>query len=56
MPGTRYIIIVGCLGAAKTTTVARLARAQIPKNITVGFVATRRRGNTIDIFASGDLN
>jgi Ni2+-binding GTPase involved in maturation of urease and hydrogenase len=48
MSTTRFIIIGGFLGAGKTTTIARLARAYMDKGLNVGIVTNDQAADLVD--------
>lgn len=48
MSTTRFIIIGGFLGAGKTTTIARLARAYLDKGLNVGIVTNDQAEDLVD--------
>lgn len=48
MATTRFIVIGGFLGAGKTTTIARLARAYLDKGLNVGIVTNDQAADLVD--------
>ena len=49
MSTTRFIVIGGFLGAGKTTTIARLARAYLDEGLNVGIVTNDQAEDLVDM-------